>query len=54
MMASDFILDELELIAEEYPGDARAPVLYGVAGDGGGGRSGVGGYAAAFGLGVDD
>ncbi len=28
MMASDFILDKLELIAEEYPGDARAPVLY--------------------------
>ncbi len=54
MMASDFILDKLEHIAEEYPGNARAPVLYRVAGDGGGGRSGVGGYAAAYGFDVDD
>ncbi len=54
MMVSDFILDELERIAEEYPGNARAPVLYGVAGDGGGGRLGVGGYAAAYGFDVDD
>ncbi len=54
MMALGFILDKLERIAEEYPGNARAPVLYGVAGDGGGGRLGVGGYAAAYGFDVDD
>jgi hypothetical protein len=41
-------------ITEEYPGNVRAPVLCGVAGDGGDGRPGVGGYAAAYEFNVND
>ena len=51
MMASDFLLDELERIAEECPGDSKAPVLDDVVG--GGSRS-RGGYAAADGFDVED
>jgi hypothetical protein len=57
MMASDFLLDELERIADEFPNDSRAPVLEHVddGGDGSNssGRS-KGGYAAAYGFDADD
>ncbi|KAL3816213.1 hypothetical protein ACHAXA_001269 [Cyclostephanos tholiformis] len=57
MMASDFLLEELERIAEEFPHDARAPVLDHVDDGGDGSSSGSrsrGGYAAAYGFDADD
>ncbi|KAL3765303.1 hypothetical protein ACHAW5_006088 [Stephanodiscus triporus] len=55
MMASDFLLEELERIADEYPNDERAPVLDDVR-DSDRSRSGSrsGGYAAAYGFDPDD
>ena len=41
-MATDFLLDELNRIATEFPGDARAPTTT------------RGGYAAAYGFDVDE
>mmetsp|Transcript_32779 Transcript_32779/g.68927 ORF Transcript_32779/g.68927 Transcript_32779/m.68927 type:complete len:477 (-) Transcript_32779:186-1616(-) len=53
MMASDFLLEELDRMAVEYPGDERAPVL---GGDSSRPSSAMasGGYAAAYGFDVDD
>lgn len=56
MMASDFLLEELGRIAEEYPDDQRAPVID-VRDDGGGRPSSAmasGGYAASYGIDMEE
>ncbi|KAL7484364.1 hypothetical protein ACHAW6_009998 [Cyclotella cf. meneghiniana] len=50
MMASDFLLEELNRIATEYPGDAKAPMLEEEAPS----ARLRGGYAAAYGFDADD
>jgi len=50
MMASDFLLEELNRIAAEYPGDAKAPMLEEEAPA----ARLRGGYAAAYGFDADD
>lgn len=53
MMASDFLLEELERIATKYPREARAPIVD-VTRDDGVVRQSSGGYAAAYGFNVVD
>lgn len=53
MMASDFLLDELDRIMVEYRNDTRAPILGDIR-DGIGVRNGIGGYAAAYGFDVNE
>jgi hypothetical protein len=58
MMASDFLLDELERIADEFPNDSRPPILDHVDDRGddsnSSGKSRGGSYAAAYGFDADD
>ena len=57
MMALEFLLEELDRVAEEYPHDERAPVLD-IRGDSSQSRPSSalasGGYAAAYGFDVND
>ena len=62
MMASDFLLEELDRIVSEYPGEQRAPILedreedeqYSVTNRRPRSAMASGGYAAAYGFDADD